>query len=120
MSHQQQTAETSSSSSARRVTEHGADRRRSKCTRHHTLSVLKYRATGSTLSQGAVQTDTFDDAHQPEAVPYSAVQFPLSKGPERWKKRPRSPGLKWYRAYDTPDSLKQGRVLVIDYVKQGR
>ena len=48
------------------------------------------------------------------------MQLPMSKGPERWKKRPRSPGLKWYRGYDTPQSLKHGRVLVIDYVSQGR
>ena len=48
------------------------------------------------------------------------MQFPLDKGPQGWKKRPRSPGLHWYKNYDTPESLKCGRVLVIDYVKQGR
>ena len=89
--------------------------------------------TESTQSERGVQTDTFeaelqhDDGLQIEdspqskvaAVPYSAMQFPLSKGPQGWKKRPRSPGLKWYKRYGTPESLKTGRVLVIDYVKQG-
>ena len=89
--------------------------------------------TESTQSESAVQTDTFDARISPEediqfkdgiqpktsAVPYSAMQFPMSKGPHGWKKRPRSPGLKWYKAYDTPESLTTGRVLVIDYVKQG-
>ncbi|MCJ1462795.1 hypothetical protein MMC07_001398 [Pseudocyphellaria aurata] len=32
--------------------------------------------------------------------------------------RPRSPGLKWHKEYDTPESLTCGRVLLIDYVKQ--
>ena len=48
------------------------------------------------------------------------MQFPMTKGPHAWKKRPRSPGLKWYKDYNSPDSLKCGRILVIDYVKQGR
>lgn len=74
----------------------------------------------SRQSQDAVQTDTFDNGVQANAVPFSAKQFPLHKDPQGWKKRPRSPGLKWYKGYDTPESLKNGRVLVIDYVKQGR
>ena len=62
-----------------------------------------------------------DDRRIPiAAVPYSAMQFPLSGGPEGWKRRPRSPGLRWYKQYDTPESLKKGRVLLIDYVKEGR
>lgn len=77
---------------------------------------------GSRLSEDAVQTETFANGMQDkiQAVPFSAMQFPLSTGPQGWKKRPRSPGLKWYKDYDTPDALNQGRVLVIDYVKQGR
>lgn len=35
-----------------------------------------------------------------------------------WHPRPKSPGLKWHKDY-TPTTLKTGRVLVIDYVKQG-
>ncbi|KAL8631978.1 hypothetical protein Q9189_002242 [Teloschistes chrysophthalmus] len=35
-----------------------------------------------------------------------------------WQQRPRSPGLKWHKKYDTPDSRKTSRVLVIDYVKK--
>ena len=73
----------------------------------------------STHSQDGIQTDTFSESVQPQAVPYSAMQFPLDRGGQFWKKRPRSPGLKWYKKYDTPESLKSGRVLVIDYVKQG-
>ena len=34
-----------------------------------------------------------------------------------WHTRARSPGLRWYKDYNDK-SLKQGRVLVIDYVKQ--
>lgn len=76
--------------------------------------------TGSRPSQDGVQIDKFNDGAQTKAVPYSAMQFPMHKGPQGWKKRPRSPGLKWYKGYDTPESLKDGRVLVIDYVKQGK
>lgn len=36
-----------------------------------------------------------------------------------WHHRPRSPGLRWHKGYNTPESLKSGRVLLIDYVKQG-
>ncbi len=74
---------------------------------------------GSGQSQDALQTDTFDDAFQAKAVPYSAMQFPLSKGPQGWKKRARSPSLEWSKKYSTPESLKHGRVFVIDYVKKG-
>ena len=63
-----------------------------------------------------------DLAPTTKAVPYSARQWPKGgplgpKGPEGWNKRPRGPGLKWYKHYDSPESLKCGRVLVIDYVK---
>jgi hypothetical protein len=75
---------------------------------------------GSNKSHDAVQTDSFADGIQTKAVPYSSMQFPLSKGPQGWKKRPRSPGLKWHKDYDTPESVTNGRVLVIDYVKRGR
>ena len=34
-----------------------------------------------------------------------------------WQKRPRSPGLQWHLQYDTPESRKTGRILLIDYVK---
>ncbi|KAL8721748.1 MAG: hypothetical protein Q9225_001646 [Loekoesia sp. 1 TL-2023] len=32
--------------------------------------------------------------------------------------RPQSPGLKWHKCYNTPESRKTGRVLVIDYIKK--
>ena len=35
-----------------------------------------------------------------------------------WNKRPQSPGLKWYREYNTLDKPRTGRVLLIDYVKK--
>lgn len=38
--------------------------------------------------------------------------------PKPWQQRPSSPGLKWHKHYDTPESRKTGRVLVIDYVKK--
>lgn len=77
---------------------------------------------GSGKSEDALQTGTFEHGAQTKTVPvaYSAGQFPLSKGPHAWKKRPRSPGLKWYKNYDSPDGLKNGRILVIDYVKHGK
>lgn len=34
------------------------------------------------------------------------------------QQRPRSPGLKWHKNYDTPESRKTSRVLIIDYVKK--
>ena len=82
---------------------------------------LRLVEAGSAKSEDALQTDTFEHGFQKTSlpVPYSAVQFPMRKGPHEWKKRPRSPGLKWYEDYDAPDSLKNGRILVIDYVKQG-
>lgn len=69
-----------------------------------------------------MKVDAFEDEIQDkiQAAPYSAMQFPLSAGSQGWKKRPRSPGLKWYKDYNTPEALRRGRVLVIDYVKQGR
>jgi len=37
---------------------------------------------------------------------------------EEWHPRPKSPALKWHDEY-TPTSLKRGRILVVDYVRQG-
>ncbi|MCJ1427912.1 hypothetical protein MMC29_005818 [Sticta canariensis] len=50
----------------------------------------------------------------------SGGQNPSSRWGNRqaWHQRPRSPGLKWHKEYDTPESLKLGRVLLIDYVRQ--
>ena len=82
---------------------------------------LRLVEAGSAKSEDVLQTDTFGHGFQKTSlpVPHSAVQFPMRKGPYEWRKRPRSPGLKWYKDYDAPDSLKKGRILVIDYVKQG-
>ena len=42
--------------------------------------------------------------------------FPIGERP--WNKRPRSPGLNWYKEYDELEKCRNGRVLLIDYVKQ--
>lgn len=47
-----------------------------------------------------------DDAHR---------CYPKPRRP--WQTRPRSPLLRWHNDY-TPTTLKRGRILVIDYVKQ--
>ena len=58
-----------------------------------------------------------------EAVPFSAQQFPMKRPSvphqTHGRRRLRSPGLKWYKQYDGPDCFLNGRVLVIDYIKQG-
>ena len=77
--------------------------------------------TVATPPEKGMQTNMLESGSQPKvaATPYSAMQFPLTKWPQGWKRRPRSPGLRWYKNYDTPESLKRGRVLVIDYIRQG-
>lgn len=63
---------------------------------------------------------TFEHGAETKAVPvlYSAVQFPVGKGPHAWDKRPGNPGLKWYQNYDAPDNLKNGKIIGSDYIKQ--
>ena len=80
------------------------------------------RVQESTKSEDALRKDKFEHGVQTEnmSTPYSAMQYPMTKGPHAWKKRPPSPGLKWYKDYDSPDSLKHGRILIIDYVKRGK
>ena len=46
----------------------------------------------------------------------SRFQYPPKQ--RSWQIRPRSPGLKWYKDYDS-STKKIGRVLVIDFVKWG-
>ena len=80
------------------------------------------RVQESTKAEDALRKDAFKHSVPTGNVstPYSAMQYPMTKGPHAWKKRPRSPGLKWYKDYDSPDSLKNGRILIIDYVKRGK
>ena len=89
--------------------------------RYATKQLESDRVQESTKSQDALRKDTFGHGVQTEnmSTPYSAMQYPMTKGPHAWKRRPRSPGLKWYKDYDSPDSLKNGRILIIDYVKRG-
>ena len=91
--------------------------RLSSCFKH----IADLYATASTQPDKSMQTETMETGFQPKvaATPYSAMQFPLTKWPQGWKRRPRSPGLRWYKNYDTPESLERGRVLVIDYIRQG-
>lgn len=63
--------------------------------------------------------DGADDQRRPERLeehfhPSSRARYST---PRPWQ-RPQSPSLKWHKHYDTPESLKKGRVLVIDYVKK--
>ncbi|KAL9613249.1 MAG: hypothetical protein Q9167_002209 [Letrouitia subvulpina] len=46
---------------------------------------------------------------------YHPENYPFTS--KSWQQRPHSPGLKWHPGYDTPESRKSGRVLLIDYVK---
>lgn len=66
-------------------------------------SCLKTSETDSRRSEDALRTDTFEDGIQNKiaAVPYSAMQFPFSTGPQGWKKRPRSPDLKGYKEHQS-------------------
>ena len=45
--------------------------------------------------------------------------FPYPPKQRSWQSRPRSPGLKWYKEYDS-STIKCSRVLVIDFVKWGQ
>ena len=85
------------------------------------IQIADLHTTATTPPDKGMQTNTLEPGAQPKlaATPYSAMQFPLTKWPQGWKRRPRSPGLRWYKNYDTPESLKRGRVLVIDYIRQG-
>lgn len=46
---------------------------------------------------------------------YHPGNYPFTS--KSWQQRPHSPGLKWHQGYDTPESRKSGRVLLVDYVK---
>lgn len=50
--------------------------------------------------------------------PPNRSRFPFAS--TFWQQRPRSPGLIWHKKYDSPESRKTGRVLVIDYIKKER
>ena len=86
------------------------------CVRDLNLSMYSLAIDEPVTQEFVVTLDGAQDGYQrAEGVPYSARQFPMKAKP---KKRPRSPGLRWYKHYG-PDSFKDGRVLVIDYIKQG-
>ncbi|KAL8703884.1 MAG: hypothetical protein Q9201_002935 [Fulgogasparrea decipioides] len=58
---------------------------------------------------------------RPDRVEENFYAFDHSRYPftsKSWQQRPRSPGLKWHKNYDTPESRKTSRVLIIDYVKK--
>ncbi|KAI4175872.1 MAG: hypothetical protein LQ343_001486 [Gyalolechia ehrenbergii] len=61
-----------------------------------------------------------DDQRRPERLEehfLASNRSHYSSARQSWQ-RPQSPGLKWHKHYDTPESRKRGRVLVIDYVKK--
>ena len=62
--------------------------------------------------------ENLNDQFQKQSKQHSTHYDYHADNPQ-WHQRPRSPGLKWYKEYDTPESRKCGRVLLIDYVKQG-
>ena len=85
----------------------------------HTLKL-----TGQPITQEVVID--FEGAHDglqsSKAVPYSSRQYPMkvAAAPEYPRRRPQSPGLKWYKPFSGPECFKKGRVLVIDYIKLGK
>ncbi|KAL8802479.1 MAG: hypothetical protein Q9182_003787 [Xanthomendoza sp. 2 TL-2023] len=50
--------------------------------------------------------------------PSDRSRYPFAA--KSWQQRPRSPGLKWHKHYQDPESKTKGRVLVIDYIKKER
>ena len=76
-----------------------------------------------TTQEFVVTLDTGEDGSPAEVKPvsFSAKHLPPDTRQEahQRRRRPRSPGLKWYENFDSAESFKHGRVLVIDYIKQG-
>lgn len=60
--------------------------------------------------------DASDNQHRSEKV--EEHFFASDRSHNAHAPKPSSPGLKWHKHYDTPESRKTGRVLVIDYVKK--
>ena len=87
-------------------------------------SEYKLKPVGHTVTEDiVVNFENAQDGLQPrKAVPFSSRQFPMRAAAESQhpRRRPRSPGLKWYKPFDGPECFKRGRVLVIDYIKQGK
>ncbi|KAL8724757.1 MAG: hypothetical protein Q9166_007771 [cf. Caloplaca sp. 2 TL-2023] len=78
-----------------------------------------------TAQEGHVKLppDGSDDRKRSERLeehfyPSNPSHFPFSS--KSWQQRPRSPGLKWHKHYNSPESRTEGRVLVIDYIKKER
>ncbi|KAL8909275.1 MAG: hypothetical protein Q9207_000285 [Kuettlingeria erythrocarpa] len=68
-----------------------------------------------------VQPNTSDTQQRLEKVQehfFASNRSHHAHAPKPWQQRPSSPGLEWHKHYDTPESRKTGRVLVIDYVKK--
>ncbi len=68
------------------------------------------RSSGSRSSSRGQEAES----NNPDRIPHG----PFQPGQRPWNKRPRSPGLNWYKDYDTLKKCRSGRVLLIDYVRQ--
>ena len=68
-------------------------------------------SSGSESTKNGKRSVVLEDTFQA-----SAPQARLQSAP--WNRRPRSPNLKWYKNYDKPDSCRNGRVYMVDYVKK--
>lgn len=78
--------------------------------------------TSHTGSQKSKKERTVEDSFHTENIRTENLRTEnvnRQNGPRRrrWRARPQSPGLEWYKCYDEK-SRKRGRVLVIDYVKR--
>ena len=84
---------------------------------HHRVDNILTSNTGSRRSESEIKVENL--VPKTKADPYSSRQWPMGEqlGSKGWNKRPRSPGLKWYKHFDSPEGLKCSRVLIIDYVK---
>lgn len=75
---------------------------------------------GKHVKLPADNVDGANDQRRPERLEEHFLASSRSRysSTSKWQ-RPQSPtGLKWHKHYDTPESRKRGRVLVIDYVKK--
>ncbi|KAL8738221.1 MAG: hypothetical protein Q9181_000947 [Wetmoreana brouardii] len=76
---------------------------------------------GQEAKHGRLSPNGRNHQQRPEKVEENFYASDHSRYPftsKSWQQRPRSPGLKWHKNYDTPESRKTSRVLIIDYVKK--
>ena len=69
------------------------------------------KSSGSESAKSGTRSGVIEDTFQ------TSAPQPRSHS-EPWNRRPRSPNLKWYKNLDKPDSCRNGRVYMVDYVKK--